>query len=78
MWTEVIDAVEEGEDCTSLAGETSITAAAGFAAEALVSSDLKFDGLCDYLDGVSNADPTLAHIQQCGSLRPQHETPRRY
>ena len=57
-WNEVIDAVEEGEDCTSLAGETSITAAAGFAAEALVSSDLEFDGLCDYLDGVDNADPT--------------------
>ena len=23
-----------------------------------MSSDLKFDGLCDYLDGVNNADPT--------------------
>ncbi|NDF22339.1 MAG: hypothetical protein EB152_03315, partial [Euryarchaeota archaeon] len=30
MWGQIIDAIEQGEDCTSIAGETSITAAAGF------------------------------------------------
>ena len=58
MWGQIIDAIEQGEDCTSIAGETSITAAAGFAAEVLVSSDLQFEGLCDYLDGGDGVDPT--------------------
>lgn len=57
-WSEIVDVIEDGEDCTSIAGESAVTSTASFTASVLVSSDLTFDELCDYLDGVAESDPT--------------------
>ena len=57
-WGDIVDAIQNGEDCTSLAGETAVTSAASYAVSTLVSEDLVFDGICDYLDGIDGADPT--------------------
>ncbi|MED5305919.1 MAG: MMPL family transporter, partial [Candidatus Thermoplasmatota archaeon] len=57
-WGDIVDAIQNGEDCTSLAGENAVTSAASYAVSTLVSEDLVFDGICDYLDGIDGADPT--------------------
>ena len=57
-WGDIVDAIQDDEDCTSLAGETAVTSAASYAVSTLVSEDLQFEGICDYLEGIDGADPT--------------------
>ena len=60
-WTDLLDAVSDGEECSDAIGNNQAIASASFAASAMLHTDFDYDPVCEWLDtGEGNPTPVAS------------------
>lgn len=60
-WTELLDAVSDGEECSDAIGNDQAITSASFAASAMLHTDFDYDPVCEWLDtGEGNPTPVAS------------------